>query len=267
MFYEEAGSGPEPLVLVHGYTSSRRNWVETIPRLPLDRFHVYAFDLRGAGQTDKPASGHSPAQYADDVAAAMTSLGVDSFHYVGHSMGGATGMELALRHPQRLRKLVLVAPAPSGGVPLDPQMTALMQAARQDKERYKAFFQMNIVRPLDGRLIDIMVDDAFSVSDAHVLESSETMRDLRISERLQEISAPTLMVVGDRDFLRTFNLEDAARIPNCALHVFYRVGHMIPWDVPQEFADLLVDFLENGSAPPLDFEILQKQMEAILAPA
>ena len=43
------------------------------------------------------------------------------------------------------------------------------------------------------------------------------------------------MVVGDRDSLKPFNLEDASRIPNCALQVYYRVGHMVPWDVPQEY--------------------------------
>ncbi len=117
LYYQEAGTGREPMVLVHGWVSSSRIWVETIPRLPLKRYHVYAFDLRGAGQSERPASGYSPEQYADDIAAAMTAVGVETFHYVGHSMGGLTGMQFALRRPRRLRKLVLVAPAASGGLP------------------------------------------------------------------------------------------------------------------------------------------------------
>src|SRR5262249_9218004 len=60
LHYVEAGTGSEPLVLIHGWISDSRNWVETIPRLPLERFHVFAFDLRGAGQSERPASGHSP---------------------------------------------------------------------------------------------------------------------------------------------------------------------------------------------------------------
>jgi pimeloyl-ACP methyl ester carboxylesterase len=65
---------------------------------------------------------------------------------------------------------------------------------------------------------------------------------------------PALVVADDRDLLRPFNLEDAARIPNCALQVFYRAGHLIPWDVPQAFAGLLLEFLDHGTAPPADLE-------------
>jgi hypothetical protein len=73
--------------------------------------------------------------------------------------------------------------------------------------------------------------------------------------------------VRDRDSLLPFNLEDAARIPNCALRVFYRVAHWIPWDVPQGFADLLTDFLENGSAAALDLGERAAGLQSIVAPA
>jgi len=96
MYYEVAGRGPEPVAFVHGYTASRADWLDIIPRLPLDRLRAYAFDLRGAGGSDRPVSGHNIAQYADDVADATRNLGIDTFHYVGHSMGGLIGMCLAL---------------------------------------------------------------------------------------------------------------------------------------------------------------------------
>jgi pimeloyl-ACP methyl ester carboxylesterase len=251
LHYEEAGAGGEPLVLVHGWLSSSRNWVETIPRLPPGRFRVYAFDLRGAGASDRPASGHSPGQYADDVAGAMTALGVETFHFVGHSMGGLVGMLLALEHPARLRKLVLVAPCASGGLPY-PELLVPLIAARRDRARYRAIVEVirQHDRPLPAHLLDVVVEDAAGCSEGHAEESIRTMTGLNISDRLGEIQAPTLMVAGDRDGLRPYNLEDAARIPHCALHVFYRVGHWIPWDVPQEFADLLADFLEHGVVAP-----------------
>jgi pimeloyl-ACP methyl ester carboxylesterase len=266
LYYQEAGTGSEPLVLVHGWIASSRNWAETIPRLPLGRYHVYAFDLRGAGRSDHPASGHSPQQYAADIAAAMTALGVEAFHFVGHSMGGLVGMQLALEHPDRLRKLVLVAPVASGGLPY-PGLMAPVLAARRDAARYRAFYELVRERPLPERLEDIIVEDALGCSEGHAEGSVPAMCGLNLTERLGEVRAPTLMVVGDRDGLRPFNLADAARIPNCALHVFYRVGHWLPFEVPQEFADLLVDFLDNGTAPPVDPEKRAAQFQALLGAA
>jgi pimeloyl-ACP methyl ester carboxylesterase len=67
-----------------------------------------------------------------------------------------------------------------------------------------------------------------------------------ISAQLGEISTPVLVIAGDRDFLLQSNLKDAAKIPRCALHVFYRAGHMMPWEVPAELAALITDFAENG---------------------
>jgi pimeloyl-ACP methyl ester carboxylesterase len=264
LYYEEAGRGRETLVLLHGWISSRRNWVETIPRLPLERYRVCNFDLRGAGRSGRPGTGHSPDQYADDISAAMTALGVETFHCVGHSMGGLVAMQLALRHPGRLRKLVLVAPCASGGLPY-PEMLLPCIAVRRDPARCRALFQLiTRDRPLPERLMDIIVEEAITCSDEHAEGSWRAMRDMNITDRLGEIGAATLMVVGDRDGLRPYNLADAARIPNCAVHVFYRVGHWIPFDVPEAFAELLVDFLENGTAPAIDLGEWGAALQAIV---
>jgi pimeloyl-ACP methyl ester carboxylesterase len=262
LHYDEAGSGDEPLVLIHGWIISRRDWCETIPRLPLDRYRVYAFDLRGVGLSDRPASGYTVEQYADDVIAALTALGVESFHCVGHSMGGLVAILLALRYPARLRKLVLVAPAASGGLPA-PEALAPLMAACRDAGRCRAFFDLVSDGPLPEHLANIRVEDATTCSRGHVEGTIESMAGLNLTERLKEITAPTLMVVGDRDGLRPFNLADAARIPNCALHVFYRANHWIPWHEPQAFAELLADFLEHGTAAPINWEQRVAQMRAI----
>src|SRR4029077_16084350 len=103
---------------------------------PLDRYHVYAFDLRGADQSERPPSEHCPERYADDIAAAMTALGTETFHYVGHSMCGLIGLQVALRHSRRLRKLVFVASAASGGQPTS-ELTVPFMAARHDALRYR----------------------------------------------------------------------------------------------------------------------------------
>ena len=250
--YREAGDGPEPLVLVHGYQSSHRVWGDVIDHLPLDRLRVFAFDLRGAGQSDAPLSGYSPAQYADDVAAAMASLGVETFHYAGTSMGAVTGMQIGIRHGARLRTLALIAPAPSNGWRGESwadEFLATMRSAREDPSRYPEVSKGLWTRPPRPELFKIYVEDAVGCSDGHFEESWDQMGRLQVGDQLHTIPVPTLVVAGDRDFLRDSNLADHVRIPNAALQVFYRVGHFIPWEVPQELAALLADFSANGTAP------------------
>lgn len=253
LHYVEHGSGPEPLVFIHGFTSSTNAWSETLPRLP-QRYHAYALDLRGAGESDKPESGYGLQIYADEIHLATLALGLDTFTYIGHSMGGVTGMAFALRHPERLRKLMLVAPAPSGGITIDPTIAAQVRSMRTNREVRRGWAKALMVRPLRDELIELGIDEDLKWSEAAYDEAGRAMAELRISQELAEIKTPTLIVAGDRDFLRAANLEDAQRIPNCALHVFYRVGHNIPFDVPEEFVALLDDFIQHGTAPPSPFQ-------------
>src|SRR5262245_40224395 len=113
--YDEHGAGLEPLVLVHGFTQARTHWRALIDQLPLERLRVFAFDMRGHGKSDAPPSGYEMSQMADDVAAAMQKLGIESFHFAGHSMGCQVGVALAARHPKQCKSLTLVASAPLSG--------------------------------------------------------------------------------------------------------------------------------------------------------
>lgn len=245
LHYVERGAGPEPLVFIHGYTSSLRAWNPILPRLS-SRYRAIAFDLRGAGESDKPPTGYGPRIYAEDIHAATRALGIDTFTLIGHSMGGVTAMQFAVLYPERLRRLVLVAPAPSGGIVVDPALRAQMKAIHHNVELRRKVLSTLVVRPTSAAEIERRIEDSLRWSDAALDEAWEAMAAIRLSDAVARLHTPTLMVVGDRDGLRAANLEDAQRIPNCALHVFYRVGHEIPHDVPEEFIALLDDFVQHG---------------------
>jgi pimeloyl-ACP methyl ester carboxylesterase len=105
-----AGDGPA-LVLVHGLVGSSKNWEQNIAFL--SRFRtVYALDLANMG-TSEQVTGLNPGleATADRLAASMAALGIDKADVGGHSHGGAIAMMLAARHPERVRRLVLFAPA------------------------------------------------------------------------------------------------------------------------------------------------------------
>src|SRR5438045_5429824 len=116
--YEEAGTGRNVLVLVHGNFASSRWWKPVLDRVPA-RWRAYAMDLRGCGQT-APSSKGGSAQYsipqlATDLGNFVERLHLPAFHLVGHSLGGAVALEFALRRSQRVRSLALVAPPAPGG--------------------------------------------------------------------------------------------------------------------------------------------------------
>lgn len=265
LHYIEHGAGGEPLVFIHGYTSSTNNWIETLPRLP-DRYHAHAFDLRGAGESDKPAGGYGPPIYAEDIHRATRALGLDTFTLIGHSMGGLTGMQFAVRYPERLRKLILVAPAPSNGLVMDPSLRTQAKAIRANRDLRRQFARKFMVRPLTDDFIELSIDDDLKWPEAAYDEAWQAMVEIRLAEEIARIHVPTLMVVGDRDLLRAANLEDAQRIPNCALQVFYRVGHLIPFDVPDQFVALLDDFIQHGAAPLFSLTHRWEALETLMSP-
>jgi pimeloyl-ACP methyl ester carboxylesterase len=265
LHYVRHGDGEEPLVFIHGYTGALSDWEEILARLPA-RFTAYAFDLRGAGESDRPGSGYNIPQYAADIDAATRELGLDAFTLIGHSMGGATAMQFAVSYPERLRRLVLVAPAPANGIQtLDENTRSQMKLLRQNRDLQKLMIRAFLVRPRTDEQIERSIENNLKWQDDAYDEAWESLRSLRLGDQIASLAVPTLMVVGDRDMLRAGNLEDAQRIPNCALQVFYRVGHSIQSDVPDEFVTMLVDFVENGPGQPLTFADRAKAIEEMVA--
>src|SRR5205823_7280027 len=102
--YNEAGEG-EPLLLIMGYGMPGEAWLGSLPFL--DGFRAIYYDNRGTGQSDKPAGPYSVVQMADDAAGLLDQLDIASAHVYGSSMGGMIAQELALRHPEKVRALVL----------------------------------------------------------------------------------------------------------------------------------------------------------------
>ena len=111
------GNGPETVVLVHGYTMSARLWHLTMEKMDPSAYRVFALNNRGAGDSERTPSedDYSVENFAKDLANATESLGLNGFTLVGHSMGGATVTQYALTDQSRLKKLVLLNPAPLNG--------------------------------------------------------------------------------------------------------------------------------------------------------
>jgi pimeloyl-ACP methyl ester carboxylesterase len=106
----EAGSG-EPLVLLHGLGATKAEFLPTVPALA-PGFRTIAVDLPGFGDSDKPfPAAYNARFFARWVEALLDALGLDRVHLLGHSMGGRVAIEVGMRHPDRIKRLVLMTPS------------------------------------------------------------------------------------------------------------------------------------------------------------
>ena len=248
LFHDELGSGP-PVLMHHGYNGSHDTWLNAIaPRLA-DRYRCIVMDSRGAGDSAHPEGGYTIEQYALDVVGIADALGLDRFTFVGQSMGGGIGMQLGLEHADRLDKLVLVASIPSGGSKVGPEQQAQARAQRLAPDARTVMLHERLIRQVRERPwadAEASLDRALSASQAHFDDSRTSMAEFNVTDRLSELTTPTLVVSGAADRLAEDNLRDYLRLPNATIHVFSRVGHGVQDDVPDQFSAVLADFLEHG---------------------
>jgi pimeloyl-ACP methyl ester carboxylesterase len=232
----EFGTGDEPIVLLHGLAGSARWWHRNVPALA-DRYRVLLPELVGFGRSR--AMGRLPpvSATADLLDAWMGAMRLDRVHLVGHSMGGQISIHLASRHPDRLHRLVLVDAA---GIP------------RPLTPRNALRFAME-VGPLwrwgDPRFLPTVVRDALTAGPRSVVAAVWHILSDDVRPLLKKITAPTLVVWGERDNL--LPLAHAAEIrdhiPHARLAVLGGAGHNPMVDRPADFNRLLLRFLDGES--------------------
>ncbi|MFQ5827307.1 MAG: alpha/beta fold hydrolase, partial [Dehalococcoidia bacterium] len=129
IFYREVGRG-EPCLLLQGFTMDHRGWALQIPALR-DHCRCISIDNRDVGQSDLAPGPYGVADMAADALGVLDALGIRRAHLVGHSLGGAIAQEIAIAHPQRVHRLVLI----STYVAMGPLARAICEARKLAKAR------------------------------------------------------------------------------------------------------------------------------------
>jgi len=256
--YIDTGRGT-PVVFLHGLGASMYAWRKNLAPIAAAGYRVIAFDNRGFGFSDKPATGYDNASYARLAVALLDSLHVPDAVLIGHSMGGAIAAEVAIAHPERVRGLVLIGSAGLGArepplfrVGRWPVVGPLLFAFRS-RGFTERFLKATYADP--GKVSDADVDQYYApvAEPAYGRALRAVLRQFRfdaLAGRLDHIAAPTLVLWGEADRLIPITLGRALAggIPGAAFLSVARAGHSVQEEAPEEVNRLLIHFLKDGLA-------------------
>jgi 3-oxoadipate enol-lactonase len=247
LYYEERGSGP-PLLIIPPLSSTGF----TISALE-PHFRSITFDNRGAGRSSVPPGPYTTRLMADDAAALLEHLGIERAHVLGFSLGAEIAQELALAYPERVDRLVLngAFARPNLGV-LDPWLTMWDQAYA--KEIDPAAFNVRLlgwmVTPAFMSQLDLVAaaiaePDPFPATAQGVAAQTAALRTHDTLDRLGQISAPTLVLVGAQDIASpvVYSEELAKGIPGAKLQVLDPGGHAVLFEYADAANAALLAFL------------------------
>ena len=254
VYYESQGEG-EPLFLIAGLGATHHLWELQAPSFAR-WYRVVTFDNRGAGDSDKPPEPSSLALFADDTAALMDALGIERAHVYGQSMGGLIAQEIALRHPQKVRGLVLGCTTCGGprSVLLSPQAAALLAGMasllpEEAVERVMELFYSPRFRREHAEEARQRIGSYFPLRtppDAYARQLAACLA-FDTYDRLPQIAAPTLVISGAEDALIPAENSRiiAQRIPGAELILLPEASHLYFHELPEEADAAVADFLHR----------------------
>ena len=237
IYFERAGSGPR-LLFISGTGGDL--WIK--PNVfdgPLPRsFDLLTYDQRGLGQSEKPDAPYSMADYADDAAALMAAAGWDEALVIGVSFGGMVAQELALRHPERVKKLVLACTSPgwAGGSSFPFHEIEHLKV----EARARHMIPISDTRRTDdwarahpdayAQFVEMGSRDPFAEEPGHAMGAHRQLEARARHDtwdRLPQIRCPVMIAAGRYDGIALPETQErmAARIPGAALQ-FFEGGHL-----------------------------------------
>ena len=235
-------AGPA-VVLLHGYSDSWFSWSRVLPLLRPD-LRVVAPDLRGHGDSDRPADGYEIADFAGDVIGLLDALNIPMAVVVGHSMGSFVARKVLELAPQRVSRLILTGAGASAQLPVMAELMMAVSALTDPvDEAFVRGFQtdmINVPVPADFLETVIAVSRRMPARIWKAAIKGLVQSDIRLVRPAQR----TLVVGGRLDavFSAGEQTKLAREFPNGELHLIDGVGHTLHWEQPDTFVSALTRF-------------------------
>ena len=266
LFYEVRGEG-RPLILIHGVWASHEWWRWLVPALA-HNYYVITPDIRGHGQSSPLKSAYTVNGFAKDLDLLLQSMGIHEVVLVGWSMGGIISMQYGLNYPSKVKALILIATRGHRNPKLkrriilqylQARLSLLMDfTAPRKYDRASGGFPgqkiwlerevEKMLSPEASKEVQRWVmSDIRNNPRENYFQAARSIWNWGAGDRLKEIEAPTLIMVGDKDtrtpprFSRL--LHDA--IPNSRLVIVEDAGHCLPLEQPQRVDEEIQEFLKN----------------------
>ena len=256
VYYEIIGHGP-PLVMIRGVGSNVDHWYEQVPVLSR-KYQLLVFDNRGIARSSDPGGSFSTKDMAADTVALMEAVGIKKAHVLGYSMGGMIAQELALAYPDKISGLILVATDCGISLRIEarPEYSRLfteMIRLGTNEAKTAAAGCLFANQTFESRP-DIMqryaeVSLRFPAPQRTLERQWEAITRHDACSRLQNITAPTLVITGSEDALVPPENSRvlAERIPNAQLRSIDGGGHLFVVEQPQQFNEAVLGFLDSLS--------------------
>ena len=263
--YQKEGKGKKVLVFVHGLSSNSDAWYRNIETLKKD-FTCIAIDLPGFGKSFKNGNDFTATYFAEIIKEFTDQLKIKKFTLVGHSMGGQASIKFASKYPEKLDKLILIAPAGieefnafegnAMKMVMNPNMIMATSEDQIEKNYQMNFFKM----PKEA---DQMIQDRKNIVKASDFEqhaiaiqkSVSGMLDDKVVDDLAKIKTPTLFLFAKNDQLipnkylhPTLKIETLGKtaqtsINNSKLMIIDEAGHFLQFEKPMEVNAAIKDFM------------------------
>ncbi len=238
------------IIFIHGPGSSSRDWYLVGPEL-LDTYRVFAMDLRGHGQSSNPECCFTVEDYESDVIAFMDSLKIDTATIVGHSMGSFIAQRIAVDHPSRLQKLILISSSDKG---IENEKYDRLYGAVQTQ---KGLSDPAVLAKWNETTTILPIPDVMRTKSDYERAATPPnvwKADMKLvlsednSSRLASISTPTLILWGEQDqvFVKADQDRLRAGIQSAQFRSYPGAGHTVQWELPAEVAKDIRTFIESN---------------------
>ena len=250
LFYEEVGKAEDSLVLLHGLGMNCGLWRSQIEVFSKE-IKTIAVDLRGFGKSSKPdkAGAYAIDSLAEDIAGLIEALSLKNCHLLGTSMGGFVAQSLALNYPSLIKSLILCHTASEMRIPKKVLKERIIALSELSMTEYgKIVCKQACSERASGELKQWVIS-MIEKNDKSIYTKvlTEGLRDFNVTESLNSIKLPTLVITGKED--RVLPAENGRKlaklIPDCQIREIADVGHLGYAEKPEIFNEYVLEFLKN----------------------
>lgn len=251
LYYQETGNG-DPVVLVHGMGSDHTAWGGLVTLLQTN-YRVLAVDLRGHGCSCKTSGPYSLDLFATDLLKLLELLDIGKAHFLGHSLGGAVLLELALHHPEKMYSLTLISSFAQVDPALEKILNRLLKILRE--QGYEAFFDACLPLTYTPEFLEenqesfslVKATTSQMVSLTSLIDTLHVCLQIDLKDNLKEIKVPALVITGSEDTFTPphHGIFIRNKLKQGKMVTMEGVGHNLLVEQPEKTYSLLQDFLKE----------------------